>query len=402
MKTHYRDGNVVLYQRGKSGIWQCRMKIGKGKGSWKRFSTEHTDIKEASKRACNEYDRTMFRIDEGLSANTKDFFNVAQITIQEMKDEISLGLGKSIYHDYIQVINKYFIPYFGNTNIDTIDSLKVRKFDVERTKILKRVPAKSTINTHNAALRRVFNTAVENGWINENQIPSLSNRGAYRGPEPRPYFTKREYHTLYTFMSEWCVNFERSDGLGMKTKYLRELLYDYVMIIANSGMRPGTETHNLKWKHISFGYKNKRRFIKMKVSGKTGERTIVVRDNTKIFLDRIAGRFKKLKDMPDKELCQQDEYVFRLIDGTRRPKSLIRPFEKCLSECGLLYDDQGKKRTLYSLRHSYITWGLLDGVGIHLLAKQAGTSVSMIEKHYSHVIPELQADILAGWDATSG
>ena len=45
-----------------------------------------------------------------------------------------------------------------------------------------------------------------------------------------------------------------------------------------------------------------------------------------------------------------------------------------------------KRRVLYSLRHTYATIALqIDRVEIHTLALQMGTSVSMIEKHYSHL-----------------
>lgn len=37
-----------------------------------------------------------------------------------------------------------------------------------------------------------------------------------------------------------------------------------------------------------------------------------------------------------------------------------------------------------------------DKIDIHLLAIQMGTSVGMLEKHYSHLIPSLSAEQLAG------
>lgn len=55
------------------------------------------------------------------------------------------------------------------------------------------------------------------------------------------------------------------------------------------------------------------------------------------------------------------------------------------------------ERTLYSLRHSYITWELMaQRVNIEVLAKQCGTSISMIEQHYSHVIPKMFSNQLSG------
>ena len=51
-------------------------------------------------------------------------------------------------------------------------------------------------------------------------------------------------------------------------------------------------------------------------------------------------------------------------------------------------DIEGAKErnlTLYSLRHFAITARLYAGVSIYEVAKQAGTSVIYIEKHYEHL-----------------
>ncbi len=57
----------------------------------------------------------------------------------------------------------------------------------------------------------------------------------------------------------------------------------------------------------------------------------------------------------------------------------------------------GQNRTLYSLRHPYATFALLDdGMDIHALAIQMGTSIGMIERHYSHLTPRLKKDMLTG------
>jgi integrase len=44
----------------------------------------------------------------------------------------------------------------------------------------------------------------------------------------------------------------------------------------------------------------------------------------------------------------------------------------------------GEKRTIYSLRHTYATFRLQEGVHQFVLAKNMGTSVAMLEKHYGH------------------
>jgi integrase len=74
----------------------------------------------------------------------------------------------------------------------------------------------------------------------------------------------------------------------------------------------------------------------------------------------------------------------------------LASFKRMLTQCGLLKDTAGSDRTLYSLRHTYATLELLAGTDIHTLARQMGTSVMMLERHYSKLTATLAADKLAG------
>lgn len=69
------------------------------------------------------------------------------------------------------------------------------------------------------------------------------------------------------------------------------------------------------------------------------------------------------------------------------PTSFSKLFDTYLVEHNLLIDAvTGKRRVLYSLRHTYATIALqIDKVEIHTLALQMGTSVGMIEQHDSHL-----------------
>jgi integrase len=70
-------------------------------------------------------------------------------------------------------------------------------------------------------------------------------------------------------------------------------------------------------------------------------------------------------------------------------------FRRLLEEKNLLKGQAGTDRTLYSLRHTYATKELLSGTNIHTLAKQMGTSVVMLEKHYSKLTATMAAEQLA-------
>jgi integrase len=89
--------------------------------------------------------------------------------------------------------------------------------------------------------------------------------------------------------------------------------------------------------------------------------------------------------------------VFRLPDSTVT-KNLRQTFKLLMKDTGLLKCPRtGQDRTLYSLRHTYATFALLnDGMDVHTLAVQMGTSIQMIERHYSHLTPRLRKEVLTG------
>ena len=57
-------------------------------------------------------------------------------------------------------------------------------------------------------------------------------------------------------------------------------------------------------------------------------------------------------------------------------------FQRALKEAGVLFASDGKKRVPYSLRHTYATMRLAEGVSVFQLAANMGTSVEMLEDFY--------------------
>jgi hypothetical protein len=58
-------------------------------------------------------------------------------------------------------------------------------------------------------------------------------------------------------------------------------------------------------------------------------------------------------------------------------------FNNILDDLTLKFDRDGRRRTLYSLRHTYICLRLMEGADIYQIAKNCRTSVEMIQKHYA-------------------
>jgi integrase len=181
---------------------------------------------------------------------------------------------------------------------------------------------------------------------------------------------------------------------------MRQLLRDYVLILANTGMRHGTEAANLKWKDVAFIKKADQHYLQMTVSGKRGRRSLIARHQTEVYLERLFKRqphlakFATLEKLLEKKI---NEPVFKLASG-EVTKNLAGTFRVLMKESGLDKDREVKqKRTLYSLRHTYAHEVLMkERMDVYTLAKQMGTSVKMIEQHYGHLNPALKADVIAG------
>ena len=93
-------------------------------------------------------------------------------------------------------------------------------------------------------------------------------------------------------------------------------------------------------------------------------------------------------------LGRVDKWLFRNALGMR-PRSFNGMWGKLMRESGLARNGAGQGRTLYSMRHTYATQELLSETDIHTLAKQMGTSVRMLETHYSKLTATMAADKLA-------
>ena len=288
------------------------------------------------------------------------------------------------------------MPFFGNHNITNITYQLIHQYAVWRDEKIGHKAKASTISTNNSALNKIFDEAMLHNYMSKAQIPQLVNKGE-KGTR-RSDFTLDEYRYLIEFMRTWVNEFE---GKRQKSIEMRELLRDYVLILANTGMRHGTESYGLKWKHLSWHNKNGKQALMLSVDGKTNQRELVARRNCIAYFKRIHSRSEDISHLTFEELIESgaDKYVFRLSDGTRT-KNLSQTFEILMRDSDLLVDRRtDTNRSLYSLRHTYATFALLyEDIDVFTLEKQMGTSVEMIRKHYAHITARMYADKLSGTD----
>jgi integrase len=302
------------------------------------------------------------------------------------------GRGKATYKTYTQAIENYLIPLLGNHNVDRIDNAVLARFEAERIELMGKLPSASVINNHNSALNRVFEEAIERGYMTKFQLPMLRNDGVKS--ERRPDFRLEDYTALYKGMRKWVREARR----GNETT-LRNVLRNYVLVLANTGIRAGTEGMNLQWQHIEFFEQDGRRYLMLHVDGKTGRREVIARHNTVRYLDRLRKLNPAWAKGTFEEFLKKRHraYVFRVSDKDMTT-AFGKMFARLLEGLDLLYDTRnGKQRTMYSLRHYYATMALTyNRMTVYNLAKHLGTSVAMIGQHYGHVELRRLAHEIAG------
>jgi integrase len=343
--------------------------------------------------------KATFEHEEGRPVISKKFKPVAEVVLRRLEEEIKAGTAKPIAKDYVSAINLYLIPYYGNFNVDNIKPATVSQFHVWRKEKVGRELSGSAQNNHNAAFNLVMDEAVQRGYLSDYHRPSTKNTGAES--DRRAEFSHEELETLLKYSAKFIA-----DGRTDRTKMIRQVLAQaYVPFLAATGIRAGTESENLEWRHIDVEVVNGQPVLHIRLQqGKLGPRNFVAHNSCWRILEVMRQISPDLKDTPLEEVLKQRvaQKVFRLSDGTV-PDNWNKPFRQMLEDSNLLKSPvTDKERSLYSLRHYYATQRLLEGIPIHDLAQQMGTSVLMIQKHYSHLTPLMKATQFAGTLSSDG
>ena len=267
--------------------------------------------------------------------------------------------------DHYRRLDMHLVPYFGNMTLSSINAGTLQDYRVERLggKEGKRVPSRSTLHHETVTLRQALKAAVRHGWLQH--LPDLSQ--PYRASNKiarRSWFSPDEYKALYTATRE-----NAKSATGARNEASAAQLHDKVLFLANTGIRPD-EANNLQYRDVVITKDewSDDEILEIEVRGKRGVG----------FCKSMPGAVVPFNRMVKRNSPQPSDLVF--------PNDHKKQFNRILEELDLKFDREGNRRTLYSLRHSYISFRLLEGADIYQIAKNCRTSVEMIEKHYaSHI-----------------
>ena len=380
----FKDGRIVLYKRSdhKNPCWQVRIRVPNSTG-YKRKATGTTDEFEARRIAEDLYEEVYLNVKDGGVVNAPAYSKV----VHDLIAHIEAREGEQKAKNYRTRLIPYSVKHFGRKRIDSISVEDLHEYEDWRIEnAIRKEPSANTLRAEASAMQRVFNRALEKNYIRQQIIVPKPDHQNQR----RPAFTREEYEAIKNVIPDFIDEFQH----GRINRH-RQMLCDYFIVLMESGIRAG-EARTLQWRNVSnITHENGVKNVKLRVTGKTGDREAIP----------MPQAAKVLKDMKERRRIELEgnevpngEAVFCSIPG-KAIGSFKKGFDSLVRFADLTKDSQGQKRTIYSLRHSYATFRLIEGVNQYLLAQNMGTSVEMIERFYGHVKPSDVADKLAGQTA---
>lgn len=227
-------------------------------------------------------------------------------------------------------------------------------------------------------------------------MPIVENPFAKQGiaPNRRPSFSVNEFAQLERYMERWVegrgVNDKRVNSAH---KYNRKLLQLYIYWLAGTGMRTG-EVLQLKHKDVKVTRSDKMEmpYVEIQVSKntKTGARIV----SSQSFVINIYRELRELTQHTD-----GDDWIFCAANG-KKNEGFYKTLPKMFKEAGVLYDEDGQRRTAYSLRHYYAEQRFVEhgynAAVYDMLATNMGTGRTQIENFYVRRGVMMDVDVLIG------
>lgn len=368
---YLEDGKLTIFKR--SGVYYARVRVSPGKYFWRTLKT--TDEATAIRAGRKLLYQTEERIEVGLPPKSKLFSAVVDDYIRFRERDHDHGRTSDGMLRQIIRVSKFWREYAGTLAVDAIDDKVMRDFIPWRRdyyskfKILPKNarlhPTDKTLQWDMMLGRAIVKWAAEQGF--RGNKPPITATFTPKKKRVRPAFEIPEYRRL------WRTMYKRiKDAKDKRTRRSRELLRDYVLVLANSGMRIG-EANNLGTRDvIPFRDDKGRTNYRFIVRGKTGERDVILRS-------AVARRVDKLLAKRRRE--DRNNFLFLMPDGSK-VITLIDQLNAALKQAGILKNGFGEKYSLYSLRHFYAVTALRNGIGVFEVARNMGTSVQMIQQYY--------------------
>jgi len=363
-------GKVHVYRRDNSSLWQCSTYLA---GKNRRVSTKEDGLAKAKDFAEDWYLGLRGKVRNGEITSEKTFREAA-VQFEREYQIITEGQRNAEYVEgHSTRLRVHLVPFFGDMGLSEITPGQIQEYRIHRheeaVKEHGKPPARSTMHQEIVVLRQTLKAAVRHRWLD--RLPDLSEPYRASGKiSHRAWFSPEEYKKLYE-----ATRRRARTPKNPRYKWESEQLHDYVLFMANTGLRPD-EANHLEYRDVKIveDEGSHETILEIEVRGKRGVG----------YCKSTSGAVKPFQRLVERNKPQPTDPIF--------PKTHRQLFNTILDEEGLKKDREGQPRTAYSLRHTYICLRLMEGADIYQIAKNCRTSVEMIEKYYaSHLKNSLDA-----------
>jgi hypothetical protein len=388
---HIRRG-LCLYKQpqdrgGGSPYWYARAAVEVGGRKVHTKSTGTTDVRAAEKAAEELWGDLQIVKRFGVRALPNRSINIRPVlqrfdrvadqwlrSLEAAAETNERKLRRWQDHRKIVAAKNGLKAFFGRRDIAAITTGDIEDylgFAAERSEQGSLRP--STQRNLLATLRLVLSFAVNRGLMpSAPELPRVRQKD-----NPRAWFRPEEYRALN--IGAYILQ-RHARKCGDKLAAARWLeLQDFVPFMVNSFLRP-SEWGRLRHKHVEVVDGPNPHLRIALIDGKVRPRTVYTMPGAVRAYERIVRR----------RGSNPEDYVFLPHYRNRETglQVMRAGFKELMAETGTELDPFGRKRVIYSLRHSALMLRVLNGDNVDLLAlaRNAGTSIDMLQRFYcSHL-----------------
>lgn len=405
------------------------LRVGRGNKRYTNISLKTSDVEQAHKNALAAY----VKVDgEAPKSKTKRYSlsKVFDAYLEDKAIEVSRGqLAPRSQDLYRQRIAQRILPYCRLKGIRCISDITKSSFadyaghylDVKQKgkwKTQSTGLSVGTINSDITTLRAVLNWMIDKELLdpkNKPDVKKLKDRKNYRD-EANPAFLPEDWKKfcdeLYSL--ENCI--EDPETLWKRRWFIHWVRFQY-----QSGCRPH-ETAQIRIGDCEIVKRKDGKLsgiLRISNATKTGGREVAMNGST---LQKIKSHLKKGIKIQNEIIEQKNKLIAagQVLDKKGNTVSKILPLIAMPSNDDLLmmnpfFQDRSmyhtehirqwfnrvllkcdfeRRYTLYSLRSTHISFALLQGQRVNLVAKNCGTSLAMIQKTYDGLSSRFHIDSL--------
>lgn len=372
--------SAILYKCAASSYWQFRVFL---EGAQRKRTTKEVELLKAKDAAKLIYANMILSVHAGetkakpSSAKTLQVIANSRWTKNETRTKNG-ELNKQKVKNDQYVYERHIKPFFANTDVKKIDADMLDDF---KTYLANKGLQPSTQVSYINIVMALLKQAQIKKYVTH--VPLKPNVRV--DDEARGYFDDADYEKLIKTAKAAVgqkYEFKSKDGAVYRRITITDELPLLIDFMVNTYVRP-TDIAVLRHKHVHEVKLQGVKFIELRHPATKRHNNHMLGSEQSLFSYQLVKSYQgKHSKATDQDFIFEPE----LTNRETALDKLATQFTAVLEMANLRQDDEGKPRTMYSLRHTAIVRSIHKGLPIELIAANSRTSSEMIRRFYgSHV-----------------